>query len=1111
MSKTAAEPNAPTHADTARDAGDPTAPAFRCNICGGTRIGETVERVDGVAVAFCADCTMGSIHPVPDDLSHFYLEDYYAIEEGKADGYEDYAFTAEHGTAWAAAMLEAFDRVGEGSILDIGCANGHLLAKLCPPLRGFGIEANPEAAEEARAQRVEMLGADLADPALAEWEGRFDVVTSIATFEHLADFRGGVERALSLMKPDGLLLFEVPLISATHPNGMWYRSSLEHVFYPTATALRRLFDDEIDVPMLGVEMVVPGFASLYIGVAVRDRAALEALAPIWDRLTDTDPADQPSTPAEWRARTLLHLIHAARIRPAEVEGLAHLRPGSVNAALLQRIAALWTNQARQNGHMTRKIADLTNAKTWHEEQAARWEAAAKQTTETTEEPPRPRAGAVGRARTWAASLIDRSAPVDDVSTSGLNAGPRAMGLDLSYLVRRTAWVLEREGSRTLRRLKGRPPRPPEHPRFLAQPIRQVAQSRHRDGPLVSIVIPCFNYGQFVGEAVASARAQTFGDIEIIVVDGGSTDGTTPRIVRDLAGGNVTVHLRKGRHQVGSNRNYGIARAGGRYICCLDADDVLPATYIEKAVFMAEFFGFDVVGGSVQMFGARDNVWRVPETVDLSRLLDHGNGIATNAVFRRDVWEGSGGFRDHGDGSPMTHLHEDYEFWIRLAARGARFHNMTSEAGLLYRIHGPESLSSREGIRGHRDQIRAIVEANPGTDTKRTRQRSGRLRRRPLRVVNPLVNLTPGPRRPDPKSLIVALPFMLIGGAERLLSGLLARMAADGWRIAIVTTLVPHPSDGNTRHWFEQATPDIFDLPSFLPDRSRWPDFLDYLIASRAASRVMIVGSAFLYDQLPRLSDRWPDLKVCPLLFNTVGHTARHLKYARHVDITLVENGEVRDWLVEHGEDPTRIEAIPSGVDLTHHRPQASSPLRGRIGAGPGDVIVGFSGRWSVEKNPLGFIQIASALRDEGNVHFVMTGAGKMADEVQAAFEASGLSDARFHILGAVDDLGEVLPGYDVLVVPSTLDGRPVVILEALAAGVPVVASRIGGIPELVIPGLNGALCDPGDVEGFVQAIRDLTGDPERLAAAKAAARTFAEENLDEHSMTAHYIRALSRE
>lgn len=628
-------------------------------------------------------------------------------------------------------------------------------------------------------------------------------------------------------------------------------------------------------------------------------------------------------------------------------------------------------------------------------------------------------------------------------------------------------------------------------------------------PLVSVVIPCFNYGAYVGDAVRSVKSQTFQDFEIIVVDGGSTDGTTPEVVKSLQDDKVRVFLREERHRVGSNRNYGIQRARGKYICCLDADDEIAPTYLEKIVFLLESYGYDVASASVQMFGASQHTYGVQENVDLQVLLS-GNHVPTGAVFKRSFWEKVGGYRDHGDGSAATHIHEDWEFWIRLAAAGARFFNVQREYLFRYRIHGQTSLSSRPGVRSNEEQIAEIRKINGLEITAEAIAASAAGRKKNRRARNPLMNLTRAVSRTGPqKSLVVAIPWMVVGGAERLISSIVDRLAAEGWRIAIVTTLVPDPEAGQTRDWFLKATAEIFDLPSYLsPDR--WPDFMEYLVASRQADTILMAGSAFAYEQLPRIKALFPEIRVCDLLFNTIGHTKNNRRYAGFIDMNIVENSEVSDWLLKQGEPADRVATIPSGVDIHDYRPANDLRLqRALLGFGAAELVVGFTGRWSPEKNPLGFIEIASRLAACGSIQFVMTGAGAMADEIHLALSRIPGLAGRFHLLGNVDDIKRVMSILDLLVIPSTLDGRPVAALEALALGVPVVASRVGGLPDLVVSGLNGELCAPGDTDAFVSAIVLLESDREKLSRLKAGARKFAEEHLDADIMFRKYGEVLS--
>ena len=108
-----------------------------------------------------------------------------------------------------------------------------------------------------------------------------------------------------------------------------------------------------------------------------------------------------------------------------------------------------------------------------------------------------------------------------------------------------------------------------------------------DQPFVSVVIPCYNHGQYVEEAVQSILRQTWQNFEIIVVNDGSNVQDTVEILRDFHMPKTRVlHLSQ---NVGlpAARNAGIREAKGKYVCCLDADDKLHPTYLEKAIVTME--------------------------------------------------------------------------------------------------------------------------------------------------------------------------------------------------------------------------------------------------------------------------------------------------------------------------------------------------------------------------------------------------------------------------------------------------------------------------------------------------------------------------------------------
>ena len=207
-------------------------------------------------------------------------------------------------------------------------------------------------------------------------------------------------------------------------------------------------------------------------------------------------------------------------------------------------------------------------------------------------------------------------------------------------------------------------------------------------PLVSIVIPCFNYGRFLNEAIDSVLSQTFQDFEIIVVDDESTDAQTLEVLETLNKPKTRL-IRQKNQRVSAARNKGIAEAKGKYICCLDADDLLAPTYLEKCVFILETKHLDVCYSWVQLFGEDNLLWTCgPFLID--ELLK-GNQVSTAAVFRKSVWE-----RAKGYSTEMLHGYEDWEFWIRIAKLGARGH-LIPEPLFLYRKHGVSLTTSTDLI------------------------------------------------------------------------------------------------------------------------------------------------------------------------------------------------------------------------------------------------------------------------------------------------------------------------------------------------------------------------------------------------------------------------------
>jgi len=219
---------------------------------------------------------------------------------------------------------------------------------------------------------------------------------------------------------------------------------------------------------------------------------------------------------------------------------------------------------------------------------------------------------------------------------------------------------------------------------------------------ISIVIPCFNHGEFLPEAVASVTKIARDDIELIVVDDGSSADRTVREVDKLVAQGIKV-IRQGNNGPAGARNAAIRASQGEYIFPLDADDRLRSGWIDNAIAILDSDPqVGVVYGDAQCFGTRTDRWRVGP-FDAGKLLNW-NFIHASALYRRPVWEQNSGY----DLTILRGL-EDWDFWLGAMEHGWRFAYMP-EVFFEYR-QAAQSLTTSTA--GYQDQVREFVARKHG--------------------------------------------------------------------------------------------------------------------------------------------------------------------------------------------------------------------------------------------------------------------------------------------------------------------------------------------------------------------------------------------------------------
>lgn len=198
-----------------------------------------------------------------------------------------------------------------------------------------------------------------------------------------------------------------------------------------------------------------------------------------------------------------------------------------------------------------------------------------------------------------------------------------------------------------------------------------------------------------------------------------------------------------------------------------------------------------------------------------------------------------------------------------------------------------------------------------------------------------------------------------------------------------------------------------------------------------------------------------------------------------------------------GANPARLRTVPYGVDAVAFAPRPAPGLRERFGVPPGALLVLGLGRL-VEKK--GFSVLLEAAARVDGLHVVLAGEGDLAEELREQARRIG---APLSFAGALEReaVAQALAAADVVAVPSlvdragNVDGLPNVLLEALACGRPVVASAVGGIPDVLEADVNGLLVPPGDPLALAAALQRLADEPETRRRLGAAARARAEREL----------------
>jgi glycosyltransferase involved in cell wall biosynthesis len=372
-----------------------------------------------------------------------------------------------------------------------------------------------------------------------------------------------------------------------------------------------------------------------------------------------------------------------------------------------------------------------------------------------------------------------------------------------------------------------------------------------------------------------------------------------------------------------------------------------------------------------------------------------------------------------------------------------------------------------------------------------------------------------------------------GGMEAHSRALVAGLRARGHRVTTITTACPGCSDDGETFYLAGMRPGRYSAAWWRESAQavaglHRADPVDVLLSQSAAGRSMVriqlsIPSLFVLHGtlVGELRTRWRNARSprgLALLAHFLATNApepwrwrRALPLIDH--FVAVSEATAADAQRTMGIPAERLSVVPAGVDTSLWRPDAGQRgwLRQELGLDGGATVLVAAGR--VVRSKGYQVAIESLAQLDAAAHLVILGDGSALPWLRQRAARAGLGD-RVHFPGFVEPalLARYFQGADLFLMPTLCDegGLPLSLLQALACGLPVVASDLGGVREAVQPGETALLTPPGDGAALGQAVASLLADRPRLAQMSEAARAQALAAFSEERMVAGFERLLQQ-
>jgi glycosyltransferase involved in cell wall biosynthesis len=356
--------------------------------------------------------------------------------------------------------------------------------------------------------------------------------------------------------------------------------------------------------------------------------------------------------------------------------------------------------------------------------------------------------------------------------------------------------------------------------------------------------------------------------------------------------------------------------------------------------------------------------------------------------------------------------------------------------------------------------------------------------------------------PTPQVVFQILPSLVVGGAERLVVHLMEHLSRE--RFSPVCICLESPQGTHYEARVQASGTPLYFLGKGAGASWRVLQQLDALFRQYRPTVVHthIIGLNYAYPLMFRYRT--------PARVHTVHSLAQHevgvrigawvrilafrYRIGHVVPVAVAE--DVRTTIRQlYGYLDAPL--IPNGIPTDEYAPDPNRRRRWRQrhGLEPEAIVLTHVGRFAPPKNHALLIEAFAQVRTHTPLYLLLVGGGELEDAVRQQVAGLGLQE-RVRFLGVRADVPAILNASDLFVLSSRWEGNPMSVMEAMAAGLPVVSTAVGGVPELVREGETGLLVPSGDAAALARALQALVDDPARREAMGKAARQHAITHFD---------------